>query len=839
VPARIDTLARQYTTSLPPEDVAVLVGRVRAQAKRLEVVNDCPTPLDLAARFDPTIIRTPALELLARELVGTAHARDGRLIVSIGPQEGKSSLLRWFTLWMLIDDPDRRIVFASYAASLARSSGRIVRGLLDTHGTSLGLSVAADHADASDWQLAGHRGGMYTVGVGGSLTGKPSDVLVMDDVLRNQQDADSPVIKARLYEWWESVARTRLAPGSPAVIVGTRWSEDDLSGHLARQGWPVLNIPAYADGQTTDGLSRPVGEWLVSARGRTPADWEATKRDVGERAWAAMFQGRPAPLEGGVFKRAWFDTWRVDVLPAGCLPSTVVVDPADNEGDGDEAGIILATTQPATNRVFILDDLSAPMTVARWARVALLTCVRRDAPTLAYEQSMSQIPKKIREAWKTLHQQAVALHKAAMDPAAALSRLSRADDSTETRQAIEQGLAELTTADVAVILRVGQTGPIIHKITAKGSKESRMLWAAPEFETGRAVMVGRHPALEHQACFPAGTLVETDRGPLAIEAVATTDRVLTRGGWRAVLWSGQTTVAGCVEVRTSSGASLRATPDHRVWVDGHGWMSIKQVRVGHRMLECLSRAPVHPSPSKGLPTASTTTAITRPGRPEATRCGCSTVTCGRLRTAPSLTAGTCTTSTTTATTTTPPTSKPFPLRCTTITTHPIEGGARGAMNGVALRDERNGRAGNPLSARVSTAVARTSRLDSGRSTAPCAVASTTTGSESGNWSGPATVPPSFRTTTVVAVDLTPGPTEPVYDLTVADRHEFVAAGLLVHNCTWQQGMSSPDRVDALVHATNLANATAATLSRSTGDRVPTSSAAKTRVQSRMTRSTKR
>jgi hypothetical protein len=92
---------------------------------------------------------------------------------------------------------------------------------------------------------------------------------------------------------------------------------------------------------------------------------------------------------------------------------------------------------------------------------------------------------------------------------------------------------------------------------------------------------------------------------------------------------------------------------------------------------------------------------------------------------------------------------------------------------------------------------------------------------------------------VVAVDLTPGPTEPVYDLTVADRHEFVAAGLLVHNCTWQQGMSSPDRVDALVHATNLANATAATLSRSTGDRVPTSSAAKTRVQSRMTRSTKR
>ncbi|MDN5933170.1 MAG: hypothetical protein L0I24_19245 [Pseudonocardia sp.] len=490
----------ELTAGMSMEQRAALAGRVRAKTARLRTIRECPTPLDLACRLDPTVIRTPALELLSRRLMETVQARDGRLIVSIGPQQGKSQLARLLCLWLLINNPGARIVYASYAASLARTAGRIVRGLITTHGPEVGLSVSADHADASDWQLDGHLGGVVAVGVGGSLTGRPVDgCLVIDDALRGQQDADSDTVRGRLHEWWESTARTRLAPGTPVIVIGTRWNEDDLSGRLAADGWPVLNIPALADGQTPDALDRPVGEWLVSARGTTVTDWENTRRDVGERTFFALYQGRPAPLEGGVFKRAWFDTWRVDTLPKGCAPMTVVVDPADNEGDGDEAGILLVATHPASGRVFIVDDLSAPMTVARWARVALLTCVRRDAPTLTYEQSLSQIPKKVREAWKTLHQQAVALHKTGMDPASALARLSRPDDSPETREAIEQGIAELSASDVTTIVRIGTSGPNLRKIAPKGSKESRMLWAAPEFETGRAVLVGRFPALEHQA----------------------------------------------------------------------------------------------------------------------------------------------------------------------------------------------------------------------------------------------------------------------------------------------------------------------------------------------------
>lgn len=487
----------ELTAGMSIEAKAALVTRVRAQAARLRTIRECPTPLDLACRFDPTYVRTPALELLAVRLRDAVRERDGRLVVSLPPQQGKSSLTRWAIVWALVDDPDRRIVFASYAAGLARTSGRVVRGLIEMYGTEIGLQVSSVHADAADWELEGHKGGMFSTGRG-AMTGRPSDWTVVDDPLRDQQEADSPVVRGALHDWWDTVARTRLAPGAPAVVIQTRWHEDDLAGRLVGEGWPLLNVPALADGKTEDALARPPGEWLVSARGTTAADWAKTRRDVGERTFAALYQGRPAPLEGGVFKAAWFDTWRVSEAPPGCLPSVVVVDPADNEGDGDEAGILVGTKHAASGKVYILDDLSAPMTVARWARLALLTCARRSAPTLAYEKSLSQLPKRIREAWANVWQQALALHHCDGDVDAALARLSRPDDSAQAREQILEELVELAP-DATAILLFGESGPSLRPITARGTKTFRMQLTAPAFETGRAVMVGKHSSLEHQA----------------------------------------------------------------------------------------------------------------------------------------------------------------------------------------------------------------------------------------------------------------------------------------------------------------------------------------------------
>ena len=816
--------------------------RAQLAEQRAMLLAQCPTPLDLACRFDRRTVRTPALELVAHRVAEAAKARDGRLVLSIPPQEGKSTTLRWAVLWLLADNPDRRIVVASYAASLARTSGRIVRSLVESHGDLLALTVDRSHADASDWQLAGHDGGLRAVGVGGGLTGQPTDVLIVDDPIKDQQAADSPTIRENLHEWWSSVALTRLAPGAPIIVVQTRWHEDDLAGRMISEGWPVLNIPAIADGKTPDALDRAPGEWLESARRRTVADWESKRKAVGERTWAALYQGRPAPLEGGVFKRDWFDLWRVNELPAGCSPPVVVVDPADNPGSGDEAGIVVGAAHPATGKGYVLDDLSAAMTVGQWARLALLTCVRRGAPTLAFEKSLSQLATRIREAWLTLHQQATALRKAGGDVDAAVARLSRADDSPDVRDRLAREVAEIVD-DVDGILGFGPVGPRIKPIVARGAKSARMQLVAPAFETGRMVMVGRHPVLEHQACFPAGTLVSLRRGLTPIERVRAGDEALTRAGWRRVEWAGQTDVAGCATVRTASGRVLRATPDHRVWVVDQGWTNIRDLVPECKMLECRAPEPDPSSSSKASPTDSTTTATTRPAGPAAGRSDCCTETSGPPRTVdPSPTDGASTTSTTTAATTTRPTCAQCRSRSTTGTTPPSADSTNGPRTSAAKRSAMSGHSVNHDHAPAPTAPTCSCPPASAPSTAPSHAAKPPTRTADANSNERDTAPSvDVSATTVLAVDLDLGAPEPVYDLTVAEQHEFFADGLLVHNCVWQEGQDSPDRVDAVVHLAALLTGITgvATLGR-TDERIPTrSTSSRGRSAARIGRSVRR
>jgi hypothetical protein len=393
-----------------------------------------------------------------------------------------------------------------------------VRNVVRVHGEQLGLALASDHADAADWELEGLGGGLYCTGRG-AMTGRPGDLLVADDLLRDQAEANSETVLSGIHEWWATVPVTRLAPGAPAVANATRWVEDDIPGRLAGEGWPAVNIPAQADGQTPDALGRPAGEWLVSARGRTAGDWEAKRKAVGERTWASLYQGRPAPLEGGIFKTAWFDMWRTDTVPPGCEAPTVVVDPADNEGSGDEAGIVVATRHPGTGYVYLLDDLSAHLTVAQWARRALLACARAGAPVLAYERSLSQLPKRVREAWTLLHRQASALQRSEGDQERAAVRLTAPDDGQDARAVLAGQLAEIVD-DVAAVLALGPVGPRLREIVAKGSKTTRMQLVSPLFETGRVRMVGRHPQIEHQlATFQVG-MDSPDRADAAVHAAA-------------------------------------------------------------------------------------------------------------------------------------------------------------------------------------------------------------------------------------------------------------------------------------------------------------------------------
>lgn len=277
------------------------------------------SPLDMACELDPTMVRTPALETLNSALMDLVDGRDDRLIVSFPPQEGKSTAVsRWLPEYVLSQvSKETRIIEISYADEIARRWGADVKRDFETFNgedgsVDLGVTLRSDSRAAGRWQVDGHIGGMFCAGVAGSSTGRACNLMIIDDPIKDLEQAQSSVYRERFQRFWQGVAVPRLGPGAKVVLVQTRWHEMDAAGWLLSQEgdrrnggrWRVINIPALAE-DGDDPLGRQPGEYMISARG--DRDWEGTRKSVGEYVWASLYQGRPAPAEGGLFKRIW---WR-------------------------------------------------------------------------------------------------------------------------------------------------------------------------------------------------------------------------------------------------------------------------------------------------------------------------------------------------------------------------------------------------------------------------------------------------------------------------------------------------------------------------------------------------
>jgi predicted phage terminase large subunit-like protein len=269
------------------------------------------TPGALASYLVPGTVQTPALDLIDQALLWAYRTPDSRLIITMPPQEGKSTrVAKDFVLWALLQNPRLRCVVASYGQELANRNGRAIRTAITEH-PSLGVSVAGDNGAVGDWTLTGSVGGVLARGIGSGLTGRPADLMVIDDPIKDPAEADSEVYRQSRWDWWTDVASSRLAPGAACVVILTRWHQDDLAGRLlaAPDGhrWRVLNIPAQAehnpDKGETDILGREPGEYMASARERTREQWDAIKVSKPARTWNAQYQGRPSAAAGTLFKR--------------------------------------------------------------------------------------------------------------------------------------------------------------------------------------------------------------------------------------------------------------------------------------------------------------------------------------------------------------------------------------------------------------------------------------------------------------------------------------------------------------------------------------------------------
>jgi predicted phage terminase large subunit-like protein len=309
----------------PPEKIRLL-AELRERKRQLDAKQrrQWATPGELAKAVDPSTVQTPALDLIDSALAEAFATPDDRLIISIGPQEGKTTrVCRVGSLWALARNQQLKVCVVSYAVSLARVSGRMVRNWCQTFdgrqgSADLGLRIAPDFGAASDWELDGHRGGMLCAGLSTGISGRPVDLLIMDDMFAGREQADSAVHRQKVWDWWTDTGAPRLGPGATVVHVGTRWHENDLAGRLLAADdasrWRVINIPALADHDPAKGQSDPLGrepgEWLQSARKRTAGQWEQIRIQAGTRSFTSLYQGRPSPDQGNVWQRHWWRRYR-------------------------------------------------------------------------------------------------------------------------------------------------------------------------------------------------------------------------------------------------------------------------------------------------------------------------------------------------------------------------------------------------------------------------------------------------------------------------------------------------------------------------------------------------
>lgn len=263
----------------------------------------------------------PHLNLLSQKIVAVATGRLPRLIVTMPPRHGKSELISRFTpAWFLGTFPDRKVILASYSDQFAAQWGRAARDVMEDVGEQLwGVQVNQETRGGAQWQLLPPKdrrvldvGVMHTAGVGGGMTGKGAHLMIIDDPVKNAQDAQSKVIRDTHGDWWISTARTRLQPGAGVILVMTRWHEDDLAGRFlesTEENWEILNFPAICeapegvDDKWRDDLGRKPGEALWPDMYDTD-NLRQTERAMGQYWFGAMYQQRPAPAEGNMFKRA-------------------------------------------------------------------------------------------------------------------------------------------------------------------------------------------------------------------------------------------------------------------------------------------------------------------------------------------------------------------------------------------------------------------------------------------------------------------------------------------------------------------------------------------------------
>ena len=270
--------------------------------------------LDYIHYIWPEFIQGNHHKIFADKLTQIAKGEIKRLIINMPPRHTKSEFASvYFPSWVMGLKPNMKIMQTTHTSELSVRFGRKVRNLMDSEEYKAifpRVTLSADSKSAGRWET--NRGGEYfAAGVGGAITGRGADLLIIDDP-HSEQDALSPSALDSAYEWYTSGPRQRLQPGGSIVIVMTRWSTIDLTAQLLKRQteahadqWDIVELPAIFE---DSGNPLWPEYWKLE-------ELEAVKASLPVTKWNAQYMQNPTSEEGAIIKRDWWQPWEKEKIP--------------------------------------------------------------------------------------------------------------------------------------------------------------------------------------------------------------------------------------------------------------------------------------------------------------------------------------------------------------------------------------------------------------------------------------------------------------------------------------------------------------------------------------------
>jgi len=272
----------------------------------------------------------PYLQFVRSELELVTSGECKRLMIMLPPRHGKTAMITVrYPVWRMEKEEKFRVIVAAYNQVVANKFSRVSRKL-----AQMRIGLRDDRRAVEEWETI--LGGWYrAVGVGGGVTGMGANLIIIDDPIKSREEAQSVTYRDKVWDWYTDDLYTRLEPNGAIILVMTRWHEDDLAGRIlssdSAEHWRVVRLPALAE--KGDLLGREVGEALNSER-YPVEELMNIKSVLGSWAFESLYQQRPMPAEGGLFKREWFSKF-VDAIPAEVEARVRYWDKAATADDGD------------------------------------------------------------------------------------------------------------------------------------------------------------------------------------------------------------------------------------------------------------------------------------------------------------------------------------------------------------------------------------------------------------------------------------------------------------------------------------------------------------------------